>query len=173
MESAAEIVHGGLRTIVLEQSEHIGGRMWNTAWEGRSIEIGANWIEGIPQSENPIWALAQAIGLKGNYTEQEDGDIKPILMDQRGIVPKAEADALHARLASALSEALNVSCQRQKAGLADISLRQALLQAGWPPSSHQTPLERTLEFFVRASSLRLQAARFLSLGCLVCVSAQR
>ena len=44
--------------------------------------------------------------------------------------------------------ALGVFCERHKQDASDLSLRDALTQAGWPVPSEQTPLERTLEFFV-------------------------
>ena len=40
-------------------------------WEGQTIEVGANWIEGTAPAQNPIWHIAQEIGLKGNFTNQE------------------------------------------------------------------------------------------------------
>lgn len=122
--------------------------MWKTEFGGYTIENGANWIEGIPQAENPIWTIAQQIGLKGNYTNQEDGPIKPLLVDHRGVVPAAEAAKLHTKLARALLGAQNISCDHQRQNKSDISLRAALTLAGWPLPEEQTALERTLEFFV-------------------------
>jgi len=137
-----------LHTLVLEQSDRIGGRMWATPWAGETIELGANWIEGIPQNENPIWTIAQEIGLMGNYTDQEDGPVKPTLYDHNGPVPQADAHALHTKLARALSGAQKVSCDHHLSNKGDLSLREALLQAGWPAPEDQTHLEKTLEFFV-------------------------
>lgn len=149
VNAAATLYHAGVtRFLVLEQSDRVGGRMINIDWHGRGIEVGANWIEGIPQNENPIWKIAQEIGLKGNYTNQEGDRIQPTLFDSNGRVPKAVADELHARLKEALLGALNVCCHRQMNNLGDVSLREGLLLAGWPTRETQTPLQRTLEFFV-------------------------
>lgn len=149
VKAAATLVEGGLqKVVVLEQSHRIGGRMWNTEWEGQTIELGANWIEGVPQNENPIWAIAQEIGLRGNYTMQEGSPVEPNLYDSAGRVHKTEAAVLHRRLSAALTGAMSISCKRHRKDLGDITLREALLEAGWPSMQHQTPLERTLEFFV-------------------------
>ncbi|CAE8590360.1 unnamed protein product [Polarella glacialis] len=149
VKAGATLYEGGVRNFaVLEQSQRIGGRMWNVQWHGQSIELGANWIEGIPQKEDPIWSIAQEIGLQGNYTCQEGSDEEPLLYNSAGKLGTNESLALHQRFAAAVSAAFAVSCQRHRAGLGDVSLREALSSVGWPAIKNQTPLERTLEFFV-------------------------
>ena len=63
-KAAADLTKEGLKVLVLEQSSYIGGRMRLEKFGGEGIELGANWIEGIPQKENPIWKMAQAIGVR-------------------------------------------------------------------------------------------------------------
>ncbi|KAJ1460563.1 hypothetical protein M885DRAFT_612604 [Pelagophyceae sp. CCMP2097] len=136
------------RIAVLEQADRIGGRLWDADFgEGWHIELGANWVEGAALSENPIWAIAQEIGLEGRFTEQEGDAVEPTLYDGSRKVGSAEASALHLRLETALA------CARRSAlngGLfkGDASLRSYLTAAGWPKPEDQTPLERTLEYFV-------------------------
>jgi len=149
VKAAATLYEGGVDNfLVLEQSDRVGGRMWHRDWHGQTIELGANWIEGIPQDENPVWAIAQKIGLQGNYTDQEGSRIEPTLYDVTGKVPTAAAQKLHERLGNALDGAMRISCEHRKNNLGDISLRDAMSKSGWPPAESQTPLERTLEFFV-------------------------
>eukprot|EP00947_MAST-08B_sp_MAST-8B-sp1_P000531 g531.t1 len=138
--------------LVLEQAGRVGGRMSTRTFAtapSLTVELGANWIEGIPQKENPIWQIAEKIGLKGNYTNQEGDRIEPTLIDEHGMrVGPREAAALHARFRRAMYGALNVSCDHHRNALGDTTLRAALTKAGWPRPEQQTPLERTLEFFV-------------------------
>lgn len=149
VKAAATLFNGGVQNfVVLEQSDRIGGRLWNTEWQDQTIELGANWIEGIPQNENPIWTIAEEIGLHGNYTMQEGSPVEPVLYDIHGRVRKGEAAGLHERLRNALNGAMNISCMQHQSGLGDVTLREALSMAGWPPMERQSPLERTLEFFV-------------------------
>lgn len=149
VKAAATLYENGVRNIaVLEQSHRVGGRMWNVPWQKQIIELGANWIEGTPHNESPIWAIGQKIGLKGNYTSQEGSVIQPTLYDSRGRVPSEEATSLHQQLAQVFDRAFNMSCNRRLEKLADISLREALTASGWPPADEQTNLQRTLEFFV-------------------------
>jgi hypothetical protein len=136
--------------LVLEQSGRVGGRMWNVEWEGRTIELGANWIEGIPQKEDVIWTIAQEIGLEGNYTSQEADTIQPTLFTDHGQVPSVEQAALQTRFNAAMEGAMDIYCDQHRAhgDKGDLSLREALTRQGWPRPGDQTALERTLEFFV-------------------------
>ena len=136
--------------LVLEQSGRVGGRMWNVEWEGRTIELGANWIEGIPQKEDVIWTIAQEIGLEGNYTSQEADTIQPTLFTDHGQVPPAEQAALQTRFNAAMEGAMDIYCDQHRThgDKGDLSLREALTRQGWPRPEDQTALERTLEFFV-------------------------
>lgn len=147
-KAAADLVDAGLKVIVLEHAAKVGGRMKAINWKGETIELGANWIEGIPQKDNPIWAIAQEINLQGNYTNQEDSAIRPTLFDENGAVPPEVAAAVHRKLTSAMQGAQRVFCNRRRHNMSDISLREALVSAGWPEPEKQTHLERTLEFFV-------------------------
>lgn len=148
-KAAATLHEGGVKSFaVVEQASRIGGRMWKKEWHGEVIELGANWIEGIRQDINPIWNISQRIGLKGNYTNQEADGVEPTLFDHQGKVPKERAVAMHSQIIDAMNGALQVFCQRKRLNLSDICLRDALTSVGWPTPEHQTPLQRTLEFFV-------------------------
>mmetsp|Transcript_35767 Transcript_35767/g.111637 ORF Transcript_35767/g.111637 Transcript_35767/m.111637 type:complete len:494 (+) Transcript_35767:69-1550(+) len=148
VKAAAWLHEAGRSVLVLEQSARIGGRMWDVDFAGAHVELGANWIEGIPQWENPIWKIGQEIGLRGNYTNQEGSRPEPALYDERGLVPRAEAQRYHDDFAQIMHAAFNVSCARHFANQSDISLRAALTQVGWPDVARQTPIQRTLEYFV-------------------------
>ncbi len=140
--AAARLHTMGHTVLVLEQSSRIGGRMWDVDFGGAHVELGANWIEGIPQWENPIWKIGQQIGLRGNYTHQEGERPEPTLFDQRGRVPPAEAQKHHDRFARAMQLAFDVSCARHVSNQSDISLRAALMQAGWPDAAQQSTTAR-------------------------------
>ena len=148
IKAAARLHEAGRSFLVLEQSGRIGGRMWDEDWGGAHIELGANWIEGIPQNENPIWKIGVDIGLHGNYTSQEGSRVEPTLYDKNGRLSRAKAKEHHTQLSRVLQAAFNVSCARHLANQPDISLRAALTQVGWPEIAQQTPIQRTLEFFV-------------------------
>ncbi|KAJ1686401.1 hypothetical protein LUZ63_017791 [Rhynchospora breviuscula] len=56
--------------LILEATDHIGGRIRQQNFAGINIEIGANWVEGVngPQV-NPIWDMANKIQLRNFYSD--------------------------------------------------------------------------------------------------------
>ncbi|KAH7290282.1 hypothetical protein KP509_30G040500 [Ceratopteris richardii] len=57
--------HGINDFLILEATDKIGGRMVNTDFSGYTVEIGANWVEGVGGKHvNPIWELAKRYNLR-------------------------------------------------------------------------------------------------------------
>ncbi|WOL18620.1 hypothetical protein Cni_G27417 [Canna indica] len=51
--------------LILEATNHIGGRMRSTRFADLNVEMGANWVEGVNGKEvNPIWEMAENVGLR-------------------------------------------------------------------------------------------------------------
>ncbi|CAM0901750.1 unnamed protein product [Alopecurus aequalis] len=49
--------------VILEATDRIGGRIHKTKFADVTVEMGANWVEGVNGGEmNPIWAMANGIG---------------------------------------------------------------------------------------------------------------
>jgi polyamine oxidase len=48
--------------LIVEARPELGGRIMNTEFAGKTVELGAGWIEGLENNEtgqiNPIWDLA-------------------------------------------------------------------------------------------------------------------
>eukprot|EP00250_Pteridium_aquilinum_P019454 c24437_g1_i2 orf=485-1246(-) len=65
--------HGVEDFIILEATEKIGGRMRKTDFAGVSVELGANWVEGVAGKEvNPIWRLAKEFNLRTFYSDYDN-----------------------------------------------------------------------------------------------------
>jgi monoamine oxidase len=66
---AAQQLHAvGLRVIVLEARERIGGRIWtDRSWPNVALDLGASWIHGL--RGNPVAELAAAAGLRRAPTD--------------------------------------------------------------------------------------------------------
>ncbi|KAI3911779.1 hypothetical protein MKW92_028109 [Papaver armeniacum] len=56
--------------LILEGTNRIGGRIKKTNFAGITVELGANWVEGVNGDEvNPIWTMVNKIGLKTYYSD--------------------------------------------------------------------------------------------------------
>lgn len=63
LRAAQQLYAAGLRVIVLEARERIGGRIWtDRSWPGVALDLGASWIHGV--RNNPVAELAAAAGLR-------------------------------------------------------------------------------------------------------------
>jgi|tagenome__1003787_1003787.scaffolds.fasta_scaffold20989816_14 monoamine oxidase len=58
--AAREARDRGLKCIILEASERIGGRACTIEWQGHALDLGATWLHSA--SRNPLGALAEQIG---------------------------------------------------------------------------------------------------------------
>ena len=102
--------------------------MFQDDLSGQTIELGCNWIEGLPLDENPLWAIAQKIDLKGHTTNVDD----PLIMfDKSGKVNMDIVSKILARMDATIAAAYKESNRRQFYNLPDISLRDAFTDAGW------------------------------------------
>nr|CAB3496811.1 unnamed protein product [Digitaria exilis] len=47
--------------LILEATDHIGGRIHKRNFAGVNVEVGANWVEGVNGGKmNPIWAIVNS-----------------------------------------------------------------------------------------------------------------
>ena len=62
--------HGIDDFLILEATDRVGGRLHQKQFEGYTVEIGANWVEGVGgEKVNPIWTLANEYNLTLSYTD--------------------------------------------------------------------------------------------------------
>jgi len=58
---ARELQHAGLRTIVLEARDRLGGRTWTSAFSGKQVEMGGTWVHWHQPS---VWSELRRYGLE-------------------------------------------------------------------------------------------------------------
>ncbi len=69
LAAARTLVDKGVRTIVLEARDRVGGRVWTDSSLGVPLDRGASWIHA--SEGNPITALAKAAGARTVVDEDE------------------------------------------------------------------------------------------------------
>ncbi|KAL9688496.1 hypothetical protein QQ045_032918 [Rhodiola kirilowii] len=77
--------------LILEATDRVGGRIKKQKFAGLSIEVGANWVEGVGSSTqtNPIWTMANDLKLKTFYSNYENLSANTYL--QTGLMNQAAA----------------------------------------------------------------------------------
>ena len=127
--------HGIKDFIILEGTDRIGGRMRKMQFFNTTIELGANWIQGV--KNNPITDLALICGLKGKL---ENGNF--VIRNESGFNTTMKGNMAQLKRAE---EILNkIRLHRRKRHKGDISIRVALRLANWLPV---TPEEDATEYF--------------------------
>jgi monoamine oxidase len=62
LAAAGVLARAGLRTVVLEARDRVGGRIWtSTRWPDLPVDLGASWIHGT--DGNPVYREANRLGL--------------------------------------------------------------------------------------------------------------
>ncbi|PIA40518.1 hypothetical protein AQUCO_02500315v1 [Aquilegia coerulea] len=72
LSAAKTLSDAGIKDIlILEATDRIGGRVKKTKFAGLSVEMGANWVEGVGSTDtiNPIWPMAKKLKLKTFYSD--------------------------------------------------------------------------------------------------------
>ncbi|KAF9587439.1 hypothetical protein IFM89_002620 [Coptis chinensis] len=74
ISAAKRLSDAGIKDIlILEATDRIGGRIHKTNFAGLSVEMGANWVEGVNGKEvNPIWTMVNKLKLKTYYSDYEN-----------------------------------------------------------------------------------------------------
>ena len=127
--------HGIKDFIILEGTDRIGGRMRKMQFHNTTIELGANWIQGV--KGNPITHLAVKCGLKGKI---EDGSF--VIRNESGFNTTVKGKMSVLKHAEEIVKKIRDT--RRKLKQEDISARVGLRLANWLPV---TPEEMATEYY--------------------------
>ena len=133
--------------LILEGGDDIGGRVKSTQFGGVTVEIGANWIQGVyndgstPET-HPLWPLKTKFNLTGFTSDYND----LALYTANGTRISAEAlDALLDRVYTSIDLATEEALRRDENGEDNIRIRSALRFFGWNPVF--SPEESFMEWY--------------------------
>lgn len=121
--------------VILEGTDRIGGRMRKMTFQGTTIELGANWIQGV--KGNPIEQLALKCGLQGKVENRSF-----VIRNETGFNTTEKGKmTLLKQDEGVLDQMIDM---RRKLKGEDISARVGLRLANWLPSD---PEEMSTEYF--------------------------
>lgn len=133
--------------LILEAQDRLGGRMRREELApGVTVNLGANWIQGVDPAQpslHPIFNLAERCGgLEGYYFDY--GDM--IVYNSSGS-EISKSDALRYNdYHAALEHSIALCSSRQERGLPDISVREALTNGSWVPTTPEDDFVEWLGF---------------------------
>ena len=128
--------------LIIEAEPVLGGRMKETTFGGYTIELGANWIQGVRNEEtgeeNPLWTLAKKYNLTTMLSDSDD----VLTYDQNGWFNYTDVIS---RAENTLDQVIDDQADRSKSKLEDLSFGQGQRLRGWKP---QTPYENVADWWL-------------------------
>ncbi|NIM92242.1 MAG: FAD-dependent oxidoreductase [Anaerolineales bacterium] len=70
LTAAYELQNAGHDVVILERSDHVGGRMTTLDWEGFKVDIGAKFVT---TSDKSLLDMVQALGLEDQLVREDQG----------------------------------------------------------------------------------------------------
>ncbi|KAI3850669.1 hypothetical protein MKW98_030729 [Papaver atlanticum] len=145
ISTAKTLSDAGIKNIlILEGTDRIGGPIKKTKFSGLSVEVGANWVEGVNGKEvNPIWTMANHIGLKTYYSDYDHLPANTY-KHMGGVYEKSIAQKAY-DTADGISEfSKNLSVALTSERKEDISILASQRLGSHVPS---TPLEMAIDYY--------------------------
>ena len=137
--AAKTLFDAGVRNfLILEARDEIGGRMRSMDFAGVTVELGANWIQGVDRTgkkykTNPIWALKQRCGLEGVFTNLTWRPGPLLVYAKNGDNITTSRSMRYSDVHKAFEDVQKYSNSQRASGKPDESLRVALTRVGWTP----------------------------------------
>ncbi|KAH9304248.1 hypothetical protein KI387_008652, partial [Taxus chinensis] len=131
--------------LILEATDRIGGRMKKKSVGGYTIEMGANWVEGVGSEDdvNPIWTLANKYNLSTFYSDYSN--ISYNIYSQEGdLLPQSEVAPVFDKASDQSDFSENISDTFRANGIEDISILTSQRIYKHVPT---TPLEMAIDFY--------------------------
>jgi polyamine oxidase len=131
--------------LILEGGDDIGGRVKETQFGGVTVELGANWIQGLfsngSMEKNPLWLLKTQFELRGNISNNYDLVVYDVMGNR---VPSDVLDEAVRRFNWTFDRMTELSSKWQREGRSDVKILSALRFLGGNP---QSVVEIFLEWF--------------------------
>ena len=131
ISAAKTLSYAGVKNIaIVEGSDRVGGRIKSVQFGGRTIEVGASYIQGL--TDNPIWYEAQEALLTGRVAN----DDSYIVLSSNGEDLTTEADEYYESFSEFTDEVASrrVGKDERPDGV-DQSVRAVLTSLGWRPNT--------------------------------------
>nr|XP_006818298.1 PREDICTED: polyamine oxidase-like [Saccoglossus kowalevskii] len=123
--------------LILEGSNRIGGRLKEVQFGGKTVEVGANWIQPGDTSVNPLASLSESLEIAGNVSAWDSF----IFRGQNGENLTDEALSEYPAFESALDYIYELAEDLIDNDKPDMSVRSAL---HWNPT---TPVQKSIEYY--------------------------
>eukprot|EP00933_Yihiella_yeosuensis_P070559 TRINITY_DN78675_c0_g1_i1.p1 TRINITY_DN78675_c0_g1~~TRINITY_DN78675_c0_g1_i1.p1 ORF type:complete len:520 (-),score=106.63 TRINITY_DN78675_c0_g1_i1:236-1795(-) len=144
LTAAERLAKAGLKVAVVEATDRKGGRLRGREFQGRWVEEGANWVQGL--RKNPIWQRVKKLKLDGRHEGDESSDDEATVV--RGLNKNGKPVSLTDK-AESTWEKFDKCAEKVEDGKAgrgkkpDLSYGEALAAKGWKV---ETDIDMAVEY---------------------------
>ncbi|EEC74676.1 hypothetical protein OsI_10360 [Oryza sativa Indica Group] len=109
--------------LILEATDHVGGRMHKQNFAGINVEIGANWVEGVNgEKMNPIWPIVNSTLKLRNFRSDYDYLAQNVYKEDGGVYDEAQAQKIIDRAHEVNENGEKLSATLPPSGRDDMSI---------------------------------------------------
>lgn len=145
ISAAKTLSDAGMKDLlILEATDHIGGRIHKTKFAGLNVEMGANWVEGVHGREmNPIWEMVNKLNLRTFFSDYSNLSSNSY-MEGGGLYKRSVAQEVIDLAENIHESGEKISSALPASGREDISILTYQRLKNHVPS---TPLEMAVDYY--------------------------
>ncbi|XP_052168380.1 polyamine oxidase 7 isoform X1 [Oryza glaberrima] len=133
--------------LILEATDHIGGRMHKQRFAGINVEIGANWVEGVNgEKMNPIWPIVNSTLKLRNFLSDFDSLAQNVYKDG-GLCDAAYVQKRIDLADEADKSGENLSATLHPSGRDDMSILSMQRLNNHLPNGPSSPVDMVVDYF--------------------------
>ncbi|KAG2563125.1 hypothetical protein PVAP13_8KG320800 [Panicum virgatum] len=134
--------------LILEATDHVGGRMHKQNFAGINVEVGANWVEGVNGGKmNPIWPIVNSTLKLRNFRSDFDYLAQNVYKEDGGLY---DEDYVQKRidLADSVEESgEKLSGTLHTSGRDDMSILAMQRLYDHQPNGPATPVDMSVDYY--------------------------
>uniref|UniRef100_A0A0E0CCJ2 Amine oxidase domain-containing protein n=1 Tax=Oryza meridionalis TaxID=40149 RepID=A0A0E0CCJ2_9ORYZ len=133
--------------LILEATDHIGGRMHKQRFAGVNVEIGANWVEGVNgEKMNPIWHIVNSTLKLRNFLSDFDSLAQNVYKNG-GLCDAAYVQKRIDLADEADKSGENLSATLHPSGRDDMSILSMQRLNNHLPNGPSSPVDMAVDYF--------------------------
>ncbi|TVU48093.1 hypothetical protein EJB05_07716 [Eragrostis curvula] len=134
--------------LILEATDHVGGRMHKQNFGGINVEVGANWVEGVNGDKmNPIWPIVNSTLKLRNFRSDFDYLAQNVYKEDGGVYNENYVQKTIDQADNVEESGGKLSGTLQSSGSQDMSILAMQRLNDHQPNGPATPVDMVVDYF--------------------------
>ncbi|KAF8718078.1 hypothetical protein HU200_025556 [Digitaria exilis] len=133
--------------LILEATDHIGGRIHKRNFAGVNVEVGANWVEGVNGGKmNPIWAIVNSTLKLRNFRSDFEYLAQNVYKENGGLYDEEYVQKIIDRANNVEESGEKLSGTLHASGGGDMSILAMQRLYDHQPNGPATPVDMAVDY---------------------------